>query len=53
VAIDYKNIEKMKLLVEDAKKLGKIVPYDKAIEDSPPEGFWYKDEDGKITVKEF
>jgi len=51
--IDAKSIEKMKKLVEDAKKAGRILPAEKAFEMYPPEGSWHKDESGKITVKAF
>ena len=47
------TIEKMKMLVEEAKKAGKILSLDKVHEMYPPEGTWHKDEAGNITVKEF
>jgi len=51
--IDPESIEKMKLLVEKARKAGKVLPVEKAFEMYPPEGTWHKDENGKITVKEY
>ena len=50
--VDIKRIEKMKKLIEDAKKANAITPYEKAFILYPPEGTWKKDESGKIIVKE-
>jgi len=48
--IDAKRIEKMKKLVESAKKSKTIIPSEKAFKAYPPEGEWKKEENG--TVKE-
>jgi len=50
--IDEKRIEKMRQLVQNAKKTGAITPSEKAFALRPPEGTWQKDEHGKITVRE-
>ena len=52
MAIDAKHIEKMKNLVDEAKKMGAITPSEKAFALYPPEGTWQKDEKGKIIIKE-
>jgi len=50
--IDEKRIDKMKKLVEGAKKANTIIPSEKAFEAYPPEGIWEKDANGTATVKE-
>ena len=50
--IDEKRIDKMKKLVEDAKKSKRVISCEKAFEAYPPEGIWEKDENGTITIKE-
>jgi len=52
MAIDEKHVEKMKQLVENAKKAGAITPSEKVFALHPPEGIWQKDENGEIIVKE-
>ena len=52
MVIDTKRIEKMKKLVESAKKSKTIVPSEKAFEAYPSEGIWKKEENGTVTVKE-
>ena len=52
MVVDAKRIAEAKKLVEDAKKLGTIIPSEKAFALYPPEGTWQKDESGKVTVKE-
>jgi len=52
MAFDAKRIEKMAELVEKAKKLNRIVPFEKAFAAYPPEGIWKKEENGTITIEE-
>jgi len=48
-----KCIRRMKELIENAQKANLITPSEKAFAQYPPEGTWQKDENGKITAKEY
>jgi len=50
MVIDTKRIEKMKELVESAKKSNAVVQSEKAFKAYPPEGVWEKEENGTVTV---
>ena len=52
MTVDAERIERMKKLIEDAKKSGAITPSEKAFTAYSPEGTWCKDENGKIIIKE-
>ena len=51
-AIDERLVSKMKELTKLAKENNKILPSSEAFKKYPPEGTWFKDKDGNITIRE-
>jgi len=50
--IDAEVVAEMKKLIKISKEKNRIVDADEAFDNHPPEGIWYKDDGGRITLKE-